>query len=55
MLMIAATLSLLVGISLVLRAAIILAVNGRGRFPFDPWVSLATGFACAFLGQALLD
>lgn len=46
---------LVVGISLVLRAVVIVTMSGRGRFPFDPWICLLVGFASILAGQSMLD
>lgn len=45
---------IVVGIFGVVRAVIIVAGKGHGRFPLDPWLSLILGFALCLLGQALL-
>lgn len=45
---------LAIGIGLVLRAVVMVAVGGRGRFPLDPWVSLIAGYVVILLGRALL-
>ena len=45
---------LLVGIVIVLRSVAVITTRGRGRFPFDPAVSLVGGVALLLAGQALL-
>ena len=49
-----AVLTMGVGLLCVLRAAVIVAVGGNGRFRFDPWISLILGSCLILIGQYLL-
>jgi len=46
---------LALGLVGMLRAVVIVATGGEGRFRFDPVVSIVLGFGLILLGQALLS
>lgn len=55
MITVLAILPMALGLIFVLRAVAIVATGERGRFPFDPGISILVGFGLILLGQALLS